>query len=60
MSDASLARARISAIINEIAATQRALGIDVRETADREAFDTVSRIERRALAAASPKEKGAA
>lgn len=43
-------RANISAIIAEIEATQRAMGVVVHQPDDREAFDIVARIERRLLA----------
>lgn len=56
MSDNELARANVSAIVDEIARLQKSLGFKIGDPADREAFDTVSRIERKALAAARPAE----
>jgi hypothetical protein len=50
MSAFELALARSAAIIDDIAATQRELGGTCREPQDREAFDIVSRIERKMLA----------
>jgi hypothetical protein len=50
MSAFELALARAAAIIDEIAATQRELGETCREPQDREAFDIVSRMERKLLA----------
>jgi len=50
MSDFELALARAAAIIDDIAATQRELGWTCREPQDREAFDIVSRMERKMLA----------
>lgn len=43
-------RARISALLAEIEATQKALGPAFSQPSDREAYDTVCRIQRRVQA----------
>lgn len=50
MTDLERVRARISAVIEDITETQRALGVDVSDPGDREAHDIVARIERRVRA----------
>ena len=47
MTDIDKTRAHISAIIDEIAATQKALGFKTNEPSDREAYDIICRIERK-------------
>jgi hypothetical protein len=59
MSALELALARAAAIIDEIAATQKELGGTCREPQDREAFDIMSRMERKLLANVKPLRKGA-
>lgn len=59
MSNLDATRASISATVDDIAEAHRALGGLATDPADREAFDIVSRIERR-LQASSQREKVAA
>jgi hypothetical protein len=47
MNTADLALARIEAIVADIEATERALGLPVRQPSDREALDVLARIIRK-------------
>lgn len=49
MSAADLALSRVEAIIGDIEQTMRALPFDARQSSDRQAFDILTRIERRLL-----------